>query len=377
MEQRQNCFKVAPEGPAAPGDRSDDLDRLVRPAPESLPRPADERDDLISDRLGDYVPAATDILHRQRRCDGFTPARQVVFLDALARCGVVADAARAAGISRDTAYALRNSAKGAAFALAWEAALLKSRPRLADELESRALNGVVDRIYRNGELWGERHRHDNRLAMAVLTRLDRKAEGAGEGAATAGIICQEWEQFLDIVADGGDGAGDFLASRAAKQSEFAAQARTEDASEAGLRSVEDLYRSLEAFERLFAYSMFGGGLDGEADLSGLDPAEMQRWSDNDWCRAERGGLLDSLRESEWPETVRGRVAEATNGICRNRQDIAAAPLSGGPETEVPPTTGFDPDPNLTRARLAYLRRFPERGESHIKLRHTRSEGGSE
>jgi hypothetical protein len=358
MEHNQNSF--APE--AATDEPASSTDHLS-------PRPPDEHD-LISDQLGRYVPVATDSLGRRRRCDGFTPERQAVFLDALSRCGVVADAARAAGVSRDTVYSLRNCARGAAFSLGWDAAWLKSRPRVADELHSRAMNGVVDRIYRNGELWGERHRHDNRLAMAVLTRLDRQAEGLGEGAATARIIAREWDQFLDIVREGGDGAGEFLASRAAREIELVDGLRRPADAEAARGSIQDLYKSLETFERLFAYSMFGGGLDGEADLTGLEPEAMASWTDNDWFRADRGGLLDDLRADEWPEAVREPDREETDGTCRTRQDIPAA---GGPDGEPPAAAA---NPGLARARREYRRRFPESDESDIRPRDTRSEGGS-
>src|SRR5688572_18682048 len=110
MEQSQN--NLAPE--AATDEPASRLhDRPVRgdsPPGDSRPRPPDESDGLISDRLSGYVPVTVDALGRRRRCDGLTPERQVVFLDALARCGVAADAARAAGVSRDTVYNLRNRA---------------------------------------------------------------------------------------------------------------------------------------------------------------------------------------------------------------------------------------------------------------------------
>jgi hypothetical protein len=357
MEHNQNAFtpEAATDEPASPlhgrpagGDS---------PPGGSRPRPPDEGEGLISDRLGRYVPVATDSLGRRRRCDGFTPERQCIFLDALSRCGVAADAARAAGISRDTAYELRNSAGGRAFALGWDAAVLISRGRVADELESRALNGVVDRIYRNGELWGERHRHDNRLAMAVLTRLDRQCDGLGEGAATARIVAQEWDQFLDIVEDGGDGAGDFLASRAAKARDLAEQAQAAATGGVGIPAVDDVYRSLEKFERLFAYCMFGGGLDEEADMTGLEPADMESWTDNDWDRAGRGGLLDSLRAHEWPEVAREPAMDESNSTCPIRQDIGAR-TPGGEATEARRTGGGERIPGFARARLEYARRFP-------------------
>lgn len=305
-------------------------------------------DDLISDRLHRYEPVAADSLGRRRRCDGFTPERQVVFLDALSRCGVAADAARVAGVSRDTVYNLRNRAEGRAFSLAWDAAMLMSRARVSDELHSRALNGVVEKIYRNGELWGERHRHDNRLAMALLTRLDRQCEGLGEGAATARTVAQEWDQFLDIVEDGGDEAGDFLASRAARAISAVEEAQGAEAGGAGNPVADDLYRSLEKFERLFAYSMFGGGLDGEADISGLEPADMLNWTSNDWDRAERVGLLDWLDADEWPETVREPGGNETDGTCPTRQDIPAPVPDGWART------------GLLCARSEYRRRVSRR-----------------
>jgi hypothetical protein len=344
--------RIAPSPEAASDDSAspfNDRPRLdpERP-PDSRPRPPDLGTGLISDQLGAYIPVTIDALGRKRRCDGLTPERQVIFLDALSRCGVAADAARAAGVSRDTVYNLRNRAEGRAFALGWDAAMLMSRGRVSDELHSRAMNGVVERIYRNGELWGERHRHDNRLAMAVLTRLDRQIERLGEGAATALAIAQEWDQFLDIIEDGGDGAGDFLASRAANIRNQAAEAEATPTGDAPIRTA-DLYQSLEIFERLFAYSMFGGGLDGEADMTGLEPADMASWTDNDWDRADRGGLLDSLRADEWPEAVREPERDETDGTCRTRQDIAS------------PTPGGERIPGLPRARREYARRRPGPG----------------
>jgi hypothetical protein len=347
MDRTDSRFAHSPE-PA-----SDDAASPFSPSPVARA----PGDDLISDRLPGYVPVTTDGLGRRRRCDGLTPERQVVFLDALARCGVIADAARAAGVSRDTVYNLRNRAEGRAFALGLDAAMLMSRGRLSDEAHSRALNGVVDKIYRNGELWGERHRYDNRLTMAVLTRLDRMAEGLGEGAATARTVAQEWDQFLDIVEDGGDGAGDFLASRAARAHMGLEDAETSGAGKAASGETVDLYRSLEKFERLFAYSMFGGGLDGEADMTGLEPAEMEGWTNNDWDRAQRGGLLDSLRARDWPEAAREEAPDETDGTCRSRQDIPAPAVPGYART------------GLVRARREYARRFPRpaRGEEPPNL----------
>jgi len=277
-----------------------------------------------------YRPIERDALGRAIRTDGFTPDLQRLFLIVLAACGVAADACRAAGISRDTAYRLRNSAEGRAFAIAWDAALLIARGAVGDELMSRAMNGVVERIYRNGELWGERHRHDNRLAMAVLTRLDRQAEGLGEGAASARLAAREWDQFLDLV-EAGTGADAFLHERSRDRvvEPPMGDGRTAPSgSDAATLSRLDQYRHL------------GVGLPGEIDISDLDPEEMEGWTEHQWDRATRTGLLRRMEELEWPEIARKVTESEINGKCPNRQDIPT-----GPE----------------RVRAEYLLRFPDAG----------------
>jgi hypothetical protein len=53
------------------------------------------------------------------RRDGWTAERQLRFLDALARTCNVGNAATAAGMSRESAYRLRERRDGALFALLW------------------------------------------------------------------------------------------------------------------------------------------------------------------------------------------------------------------------------------------------------------------
>jgi len=120
---------------------------------------------------------AADNPHRRTiRADGWTPERIRTFLYKLAETGVVAEAARAAGMSRQSAYALRRRAGGRSFDIGWRVALSCAQRAIDDAFRSRVLHGRVDVIVRDGKVWGERHRHDNRLTMAVLTRLDRFAE---------------------------------------------------------------------------------------------------------------------------------------------------------------------------------------------------------
>lgn len=151
---------------------------------------------------------------RRLRHDGWTPERQVVFLETLAATGVVADACRQAGLSCQGAYAFRNRRAGRAFATAWEAVLVhRARGRLGDEVMSRAINGVIETLRdQNGEVRGERHRYDNRLSMAVLTRLDRLAERTGDRDALLRAVSEDLDDFLDCV-EAGEDADAFIDAR--------------------------------------------------------------------------------------------------------------------------------------------------------------------
>jgi hypothetical protein len=152
---------------------------------------------------------------RPTRGDGWTPERIRIFLQVLAQTGVVSDAARAAGLSTQAAYAFRNSARGRAFDVAWRAALLLARRRIADEVMSRAINGCVDVIVRDGEVWGERHHYDNRLTMAVLTRLDSLAASNSQQDDVPRRVAAEYDALVESICAGPEAAADFIHSRTA------------------------------------------------------------------------------------------------------------------------------------------------------------------
>jgi hypothetical protein len=134
------------------------------------------------------------------RHDGWTPEKMRLFHERFAECGVVRDACEAAGMSARSAYNLRD--RDPLFAAGWEAACMKARTRLADEAFSRSLNGVVDRIYKDGAIVAERHRYDNRLTMSVLSRLDARIDRAEErGAPHLGVI-RNWDAYLAALGEG-------------------------------------------------------------------------------------------------------------------------------------------------------------------------------
>ena len=62
----------------------------------------------------------------------WTPARQRIFLVALAETGCLTHAARAAGMSRSSAQRLRRRLAGTPFCRTWSAALRAHAARLAD-----------------------------------------------------------------------------------------------------------------------------------------------------------------------------------------------------------------------------------------------------
>ncbi|MCI4588734.1 hypothetical protein MOK15_01250 [Sphingobium sp. BYY-5] len=138
----------------------------------------------------------------QVRVDGWSPARQRRFLETLAATGVIRLACESALITSRAAYNLRIRRDGAAFRLGWEAAVLIARARLADTLLSRAILGQEEVIRRDPDNYEmTRHRHDNRLAMSMLARLDRMADNPAEGsdAALARIVAQDFVAFLDMI----------------------------------------------------------------------------------------------------------------------------------------------------------------------------------
>ena len=102
------------------------------------------------------------------RHDGWTPARQIAFVQVLAETASVEEACRLVGMSPRSAYTLRNRPEAGSFRQAWALALDYSVTRLADAVLGRALHGVATPIFYKGEQIGERRRYDERLAMFLL-----------------------------------------------------------------------------------------------------------------------------------------------------------------------------------------------------------------
>ncbi|KTF67335.1 hypothetical protein ACNFJ7_09490 [Sphingomonas sp. HT-1] len=236
-------------------------------------------DDLHSlDMLADKGPLPT----RAPRHDGWTPVKQRKFLEMLAEGHTITNICHALGMSVTAAYALRRSARGAAFALGWQAALLLAREHLADKLLERAVHGSVETITRPDGSCITRQRHDNRLAMHMLTRLDRLSERESGPAdhAAARLVAGEFEPFLDLVEQEGGAAraGLFLARRLG--------AEGVDGAADDLAPVRLLARA-DAWLRTRADPAAGDAVA----IADLDPAQRAGWTAEQWARAEAAGLL--------------------------------------------------------------------------------------
>ncbi|MBJ6121639.1 hypothetical protein [Sphingomonas mollis] len=126
---------------------------------DRTPTPRDQRPSL---------PAFDPVPRRKPRHDGWTPARQVAFIEALADTGSVTRAAAQVNMSSESAYYLRRQPGAEGFARAWEAALDMGVLRLKDEAFDRALNGQLVPVIAGGQLLGYRRRKNDRLIMFIL-----------------------------------------------------------------------------------------------------------------------------------------------------------------------------------------------------------------
>lgn len=126
---------------------------------------------------GAAVPSFTPVRIRARH-DGWTPERQVEFIEALAESGCVDEACGRVGMSASSAYALRRRLDAASFRQAWDIALDYAIRRLSDAVFARALHGVARPVFFQGEQVGERRYYDERLAMFLLRYRDPVRYGA-------------------------------------------------------------------------------------------------------------------------------------------------------------------------------------------------------
>ncbi len=152
--------------------------------------PSPLRDDTDAE-----LPAAA-YLRYESRADGWSAGRQAAFLCHLADNGVVADAARSVGMSLQGGYALRRQARGYAFSLGWEAALLIARRIVVNNLMTAAVKGEQSRWVRE-EGVTTYTRQNSTLSLALLNRISPSATVPEVQA-----VAMRFDWFLQLIDDG-------------------------------------------------------------------------------------------------------------------------------------------------------------------------------
>lgn len=149
-------------------------------APDPVPNTGDTVPDYNPDEYR-WVP-----VRRRPRLDGWTEEKQRRFIEVLADTGLVGHAAKAVGMTRESAYRLRRAPHAGAFARAWDIARLHAAGLLEDIAFERAIEGVEQDVYDgHGEVVAAKLVHDNGLLKWLLAHLKPERYGARAGAAPA------------------------------------------------------------------------------------------------------------------------------------------------------------------------------------------------
>ncbi len=209
MEQNQNTLApesdgdsasgslavpAAPPAPPALAEYDSATGTFITPglAPGRAPRPAP----LPAERPA-FDPPSFDPISFRARLDGWTPDRQRAFIEELADCGIVREAAARVGMSPHSAWALRRRAEGTAFGFAFEAALQAGARRLESVAFERAVEGVARPVFYQGQKVGEQRVYDNRLLLSLIAR-----QSGGAAAAVAPDVRERWDAWLEAVGQG-------------------------------------------------------------------------------------------------------------------------------------------------------------------------------
>lgn len=150
----------------------------------SAPPPAAARD-LEADDANHPPPEPYDPkdyrwvpVRRRPRHDGWTEEKQRRFIEVLADTGLVSMAAKAVGMTRESAYKLRRAAHGAAFSRAWDAARHHAGSFLEDIAFERAIEGVEHNVYNEyGDVVCTKRVYNDRLLMHMLRHLKPERYG--------------------------------------------------------------------------------------------------------------------------------------------------------------------------------------------------------
>jgi hypothetical protein len=148
-----------------------------------------------------------------QRHDGWTRSRQARFLRELAATHCISAAARAVGMSRQSAYNLRARLKGEPFDIAWQAAFRLQYDAVVEAAVERAINGVEVPHFYKGELIHTSRRYDERATVALIALREQLVQVPRcRYAEKEGVEIDDFEGLVARVEYGGElwgGAGGF------------------------------------------------------------------------------------------------------------------------------------------------------------------------
>ena len=123
---------------------------------------------------------------RHSRSNGLTPERQRLFIASLAATGSVTTACAVIGCATASIYELKQAPGAEEFTAAWERATERGARRVRDTLLDQSINGIPERIYRDGELIAERRLFNTRAQMWIAAHYLPETFGSGSGSGGGG-----------------------------------------------------------------------------------------------------------------------------------------------------------------------------------------------
>jgi len=117
------------------------------------------------------IPYFEPVPLARSRKDGWTPARQRIFLAALAATGLVSRAAKAAEMGVTSAYTLRKRKGAESFAAAWDRVECEARERALAQVIAHVLNGETRQRFYRGRFVGTVHRFDRKVMLAAVRAM--------------------------------------------------------------------------------------------------------------------------------------------------------------------------------------------------------------
>ncbi len=121
-----------------------------------------------------------------------------LFLRVLAATQSVSAAASHVGMSRQSAYRLRDRLVGTPFSFGWDVALEAGLAQLAHAMLDRAVNGVEVPHYHQGELVGTSRRYDERLSIWLMGNPWK----VGRRQIAHEYSAQGWDRLLERIEQG-------------------------------------------------------------------------------------------------------------------------------------------------------------------------------